>query len=171
MGWHNPPLSWDQLERTLSGEPTAPPVADPPGRRSDPGPVSRRRKRLPPVLPKRPDDAVPYAELHAHSSYSFLDGASSPEDLLAEGDLGDRDLADIDRDRELRDREAAGFRRRQVGLLGRRGIAQELDAVGRELADEQPAAEQESVLIQVRWQDEALRLHDLTSGGVCLPCE
>lgn len=26
---------------------------------------------------------VPYAELHAHSAYSFLDGASLPEDLVA----------------------------------------------------------------------------------------
>ena len=29
---------------------------------------------------------VPYAELHAHSSYSFLDGASSPEDLVEEAE-------------------------------------------------------------------------------------
>jgi error-prone DNA polymerase len=26
---------------------------------------------------------VPYAELHAHSAYSFLDGASSPRELVA----------------------------------------------------------------------------------------
>ena len=26
--------------------------------------------------------AVPYAELHAHSAYSFLDGASTPEELV-----------------------------------------------------------------------------------------
>jgi len=25
---------------------------------------------------------VPYAELHAHSAYSFLDGASLPEELV-----------------------------------------------------------------------------------------
>ncbi|WOO93918.1 error-prone DNA polymerase [Helcobacillus massiliensis] len=31
-----------------------------------------------------PERAVPYAELHAHSHFSFLDGASSPEDLVAE---------------------------------------------------------------------------------------
>lgn len=28
--------------------------------------------------------AHPYAELHAHSAYSFLDGASSPQELVAE---------------------------------------------------------------------------------------
>ena len=39
---------------------------------------------------RRPDDArparsrVPYAELHAHSAYSFLDGASTPEELVEE---------------------------------------------------------------------------------------
>ncbi|WP_061017097.1 error-prone DNA polymerase, partial [Microbacterium sp. CCH5-D1] len=47
----------------------------------------------------RPADAVPYAELHAHSSYSFLDGASSPEDLLAEAErLGLTALALTDHD-------------------------------------------------------------------------
>lgn len=101
MGWHNPPLSWNELERTLSGEesPSPPPGAEPKNTRSDPGPVSRRRKRTPPVGIPRPHDAVPYAELHAHSSYSFLDGASSPEDLLAEADrLGLTALALTDHD-------------------------------------------------------------------------
>lgn len=27
---------------------------------------------------------MPYAELHAHSNFSFLDGASHPEELAAE---------------------------------------------------------------------------------------
>ena len=101
MGWHNPPLSWSDLERTLSGEesPPTPPGAEPRGQRTDPGPVSRRRKRTPPTAIARPEDAVPYAELHAHSSYSFLDGASSPEDLLAEADrLGLTALALTDHD-------------------------------------------------------------------------
>ncbi|MDF2506637.1 MAG: error-prone polymerase [Microbacterium sp.] len=101
MGWHNPPLSWHDLERTLSGEesPPTPPGAEPRGRRTDPGPVSRRRKRTPPTAIARPEDAIPYAELHAHSSYSFLDGASSPEDLLAEADrLGLTALALTDHD-------------------------------------------------------------------------
>ncbi|MCZ4302782.1 error-prone DNA polymerase [Microbacterium oxydans] len=101
MGWHNPPLSWNELERTLSGEesPSPPPGAEPKNTRRDPGPVSRRRKRTPPIGIPRPHDAVPYAELHAHSSYSFLDGASSPEDLLAEADrLGLTALALTDHD-------------------------------------------------------------------------
>ena len=102
MGWHNPPLSWNDLERTLSGEespPSPPPAAEPRGQRTDAGPVSHRRKRTPPVAIPRPESAVPYAELHAHSSYSFLDGASSPEDLLAEADrLGLTALALTDHD-------------------------------------------------------------------------
>ncbi|GEC74974.1 error-prone DNA polymerase [Microbacterium maritypicum] len=102
MGWHNPPLSWNDLERTLSGEespPSPPPAAEPRGQRTDAGPVSHRRKRTPPVAVPRPESAVPYAELHAHSSYSFLDGASSPEDLLAEADrLGLTALALTDHD-------------------------------------------------------------------------
>lgn len=104
MGWHNPRLTWTELERTLSGEQSVPgsrePVAaEPNGKRPDDGPVSRRRKRMPPVDIVRPDDAVPYAELHAHSSYSFLDGASSPEELIAEAErLGLTALAITDHD-------------------------------------------------------------------------
>ena len=33
---------------------------------------------------ERPASSVPYAELHAHSAYSFLDGASTPEELVEE---------------------------------------------------------------------------------------
>lgn len=100
MGWHNPPQTWHELERTLSGEEPAPRQAvEPPASRPDPGPISRRRQRTPVTGIRRPADAVPYAELHAHSSYSFLDGASSPEDLLAEAErLGLTALALTDHD-------------------------------------------------------------------------
>lgn len=44
-------------------------------------------------------DTVPYAELHAHSAFSFLDGASHPEELAAEGArLGLTSLAITDHD-------------------------------------------------------------------------
>ena len=47
----------------------------------------------------RDPDALPYAELHAHSSFSFLDGASSPEELLEEAErLGLHALAITDHD-------------------------------------------------------------------------
>jgi len=59
-------------------------------------------KRGPYVAPQgilRDPDALPYAELHAHSSYSFLDGASSPEELLEEAErLGLHALAITDHD-------------------------------------------------------------------------
>jgi len=43
--------------------------------------------------------AVPYAELHVHSHYSFLDGASSPEELVEEAvELGLHALAITDHD-------------------------------------------------------------------------
>src|SRR5690606_11176366 len=100
MGFNNPGLPWSQHERTLCA-PTdpAPASAEPPIRRADPGPLSRHRPPAsrPPVV--RPADAVPYAELHAHSSYSFLDGASSPDELLAEAEaLGLTALAITDHD-------------------------------------------------------------------------
>ncbi|MGB3731523.1 error-prone DNA polymerase [Microbacterium sp.] len=98
MGFSNPPLTWKALQRTLEA-PTAPASAEPLAPRQDPGPLSRHRPpaSAPPVT--RPADAVPYAELHAHSSYSFLDGASSPDDLLAEAEaLGLTALAITDHD-------------------------------------------------------------------------
>ncbi|MGM7671841.1 error-prone DNA polymerase [Microbacterium sp. A93] len=104
MEFHNPPLSWKELEQTLSGratsaQSTSDPTSTEPARRPDPGPISRKRKSTPPAETIRPENAVPYAELHAHSSFSFLDGASSPEDLIAEAErLGLTALAITDHD-------------------------------------------------------------------------
>src|SRR6202045_943598 len=72
------------MERVLSGKPRrsgTPSVWGP----ADDVPLSRKRVSYQP-----PDDnrtvrsSVPYAELHAHSAYSFLDGASPPEELIEE---------------------------------------------------------------------------------------
>ena len=83
MDWNNPALSWDTFERTLSGRPAAPRT-----RRARPAPTTPApTKPAPPPeipIPELEAPVVPYAELHAHSHYSFLDGASSPEDLIAE---------------------------------------------------------------------------------------
>ncbi|WP_313358300.1 PHP domain-containing protein, partial [Microbacterium sp.] len=99
MGFSNPPQTWHQLERTLDLEGPAPVQSEPVRPRADPGPVSRRRRTTAHLDVRRPADAVPYAELHAHSWYSFLDGASSPEDLLAEAErLGLSALAITDHD-------------------------------------------------------------------------
>ncbi|MEU0313456.1 error-prone DNA polymerase [Nocardioides sp. NPDC006273] len=77
MGWNNPEIPWKELERRLSGRPPADPYGD--------APISRRKKRLPEGEVRGPEGpVVPYAELHAHSDFSFLDGASSPSALVAE---------------------------------------------------------------------------------------
>jgi error-prone DNA polymerase len=86
MGWNNPPVPWKKLERTLSGE-------LPPGDGNDSPAWSRRRDgyfRPADLDALRGDDhagsqvRVPYAELHCHSNFSFLDGASHPEELVEE---------------------------------------------------------------------------------------
>lgn len=97
MGFHNPAMSWKDLEKTLSGDPGG--SGETRATRTDPGPISRKRRSEPPPPITPPADAVPYAELHAHTSYSFLDGASPPEDLLAEAArLGLTALAITDHD-------------------------------------------------------------------------
>ncbi|KAF0848394.1 DnaE-like error-prone DNA polymerase [Nocardia caishijiensis] len=86
MGWSNGPPTWSELERVLSGKPSARPAEEMhPGDGGDSPAWSRKRGeyRAPDLeLPAGP--AVPYAELHAHSAYSFLDGASPPEELVEE---------------------------------------------------------------------------------------
>jgi error-prone DNA polymerase len=89
MGWTNPDVSWSELERRMSGRPG--PIQE--------GAFSRRRDRYEhrPIEP--PPDAVPYAELHCHSSHSFLDGASEPSALAEEAvRLGLTALAITDHD-------------------------------------------------------------------------
>lgn len=56
------------MERVLSGK--------------APTPTAASVQALPDL--KRRRSTVPYAELHAHSAYSFLDGASAPEELVEE---------------------------------------------------------------------------------------
>ncbi len=98
MGWHNPPVKWSELERALSDSqrPTGAPAGGDGG--DSPAWSHKRGAYVPPRI-ERPLDVVPYAELHAHSSYSFLDGASSPEDLVEEAErLGLHALAITDHD-------------------------------------------------------------------------
>src|SRR5215475_12526138 len=78
MGWDNPPLPWRELQRRLSWG-TGEPAGD-----AEPGrPEPRAVTRLPAPAPAD-SQLPPWAELHCHSSYSFLDGASSPAELVAE---------------------------------------------------------------------------------------
>jgi error-prone DNA polymerase len=84
MGWNNPPIPWSELERRLSdrNRPGAPARGD---GGDSPAWSRKRQKYRPPERPRPPDaDVVAYAELHCHSNFSFLDGASPPEDLVEE---------------------------------------------------------------------------------------
>ena len=91
MGWDNPPVPWQELQRRMTwgeGRPARRERAEsaPP----KPGP----RRRL-----SRPGASIPWAELHCHSSFSFLDGAATPGELVAEAArLGLEALALTDHD-------------------------------------------------------------------------
>ncbi|NPC44078.1 error-prone DNA polymerase [Nocardioides sp. zg-1230] len=89
MGWNNPQMHWKELERRLSGLPGA-----------DDAPVSRRKRASTEARSiERPAAVTPYAELHCHSHFSFLDGASSPAELVEEAvRLGLHALAITDHD-------------------------------------------------------------------------
>ncbi|HEX2313864.1 MAG TPA: error-prone DNA polymerase [Thermomonospora sp.] len=71
MGWSNPAIPWREFERRLTwknGEREAASKENPP----------------PPPPPRRRTGGVPWAELHCHSAFSFLDGASDPASLAHE---------------------------------------------------------------------------------------
>src|SRR5436190_14629857 len=74
VGFNNPNMPWPELERQLSWN------------RPRPGhPESRHRQPYePPPAAVRRRGAVSYAELHCHTNFSFLDGASKPEELVEE---------------------------------------------------------------------------------------
>lgn len=98
MGFNNPSVPWSEMEQLLSDRRR--PSGRPAGADGGDSPAWSH-KRGPYVAPgiERPADAIPYAELHAHSSFSFLDGASSPEELAEEAErLGLHALAITDHD-------------------------------------------------------------------------
>ena len=79
-GFNNPDMTWAQLERALSDRRPRP-VG--PKENYDNAAASRHRPAYePPAVVRRRTGAVPYAELHCHSNFSFLDGASPPEELV-----------------------------------------------------------------------------------------
>ena len=86
MGWNNPNVPWSDIERLLSDRPDgARPTDIWAGDGNDSPAWSRKRQAyLPPADLERCRGSVRYAELHCHSNFSFLDGASHPEELAAE---------------------------------------------------------------------------------------
>jgi len=87
MGFDNPVIPWRELERRLSdrtGTPLWSNGSRRSGRASSNGAgvvssLSGHQAGRGSGLPR-----VPYAELHARSRFSFMDGSSNPEDLVAE---------------------------------------------------------------------------------------
>ncbi|WP_433020070.1 error-prone DNA polymerase [Kribbella sp. CA-294648] len=110
MGYNNPPVKWSELERRLSnrsrpgsdgGRPAAGDGGDSPAWSQHRGPYVAAAEGESPIAraARLRAAAVPYAELHAHSTFSFLDGASQPERLVeTAADLGLHGLALTDHD-------------------------------------------------------------------------
>src|SRR4051794_32615619 len=84
MGWSNPDVPWSELEAALSGRTGSSLAGGPEADGGDAPAWSRKREPYrPPSEAAGPAGArVPYAELHCHSNFSFLDGASHPEELV-----------------------------------------------------------------------------------------
>src|SRR5438067_9230222 len=81
MGWSNGPRSWKEFHSRLAD---GRPRNVPPGADGDSPAWSRKRQPYEPPAITHSGGGVPYAELHCHSAYSFLDGASHPERLAEE---------------------------------------------------------------------------------------
>ncbi|MGW1173875.1 error-prone DNA polymerase [Kitasatospora sp. NPDC002543] len=91
----HPTVPWTELHRRLTG--AAPDRTVVPLRR--PVPEEPPGSGAEPPAPGSCKPAEPWAELHVHSAFSFLDGASDPEDLVAEAvRLGVETLAITDHD-------------------------------------------------------------------------
>jgi error-prone DNA polymerase len=121
VGFNNPDVPWHEIERTLSdrkpgGDPhkwwSTPPGTGEARRDHRPSHVPeganggdspawspRRAEYEPPTHLERRASTTAYAELHSHSNFSFLDGASHPEELAEEAArLGLEALALTDHD-------------------------------------------------------------------------
>jgi error-prone DNA polymerase len=103
VAFNNPSMPWSELERRLTGKDGR--DLDPPDWANGGDSPAWSRKRAPYEPPPdiswgaaRPE-AVPYAELHCHTNFSFGDGASHPEELAEEAvRLGLEALAVTDHD-------------------------------------------------------------------------
>ncbi len=90
MGWDNPPVPWRELQRRMTW-----------GTPENQAPNEVRLSRSASASLARPgrNPGAPWAELHCHSSFSFLDGAATPGELVTEAArLGLETLALTDHD-------------------------------------------------------------------------
>src|SRR5688572_2133916 len=139
VAWSNPDVPWSVLEATLSGRTGTSLKGGPEGDGGDSPAWSRTRGPYePPSLPQ-PEVRVPYAELHCHSNFSFLDGASHPEELVEQAArLGLEAIALTDHDGMygvVRFAEAAA----EVGLRTVFGAELTLDLPGAQTGVADPA--------------------------------
>ena len=85
MGFNNPSMPWRELERQLSGRgPSGRTGFHFPGDGSDSPAWGRKRQPYEAPAVARRRGQVPYSELHCHTNFSFLDGASHAEELVEE---------------------------------------------------------------------------------------
>ena len=77
MGWNDGPPTWSEMERVLSSRP-ARPRPEIVGDGGDSPAWSRKRGAYEGSVTSSGPSEIAYAELHAHSAFSFLDGASHP---------------------------------------------------------------------------------------------
>ncbi|WIY06507.1 error-prone DNA polymerase [Amycolatopsis mongoliensis] len=172
MAFNNPSVPWSEVERIASGRPPAP------GDGNDAPAWSRKREGYagaPADLRDRKtrDDAgdrirAPYAELHVHSNFSFLDGASHPETLVEEAARLELDaLVLTDHDGmygAVRFNDAA----RELGVRVGFGAELSLDLPGPQAGEPDPAGSH--LLVLARQQEGYHRLckvisHAQIAGG------
>jgi error-prone DNA polymerase len=145
-------LTWSQLERQLAGGRVTGQVTDPLAHADGgdaPG-FSRKRDGYEKREFELGNSEIPYAELHCHTNFSFLDGASDPAELVEEAvRLGLKALAITDHDGfygVVRFAEAA----REYGLKTVFGA--ELNIAGQERAG-QPDPVGEHLLLLARGEE------------------
>ena len=87
MGFNNPAMPWRELERRLSDRELESVNSSSRGSDENDSQIwPLRRVSFTSHGVRRFKAAIPYAELHTHSHFSFLDGASSPEELVLEAE-------------------------------------------------------------------------------------
>ncbi|MEN3308899.1 MAG: error-prone polymerase [Micromonosporaceae bacterium] len=149
-----PGMRWEELQRRLSGQ-VVDPLAEADG---GDGPAFTRHRPVftaPPTL-VRGSSTVAYAELHCHTHYSFLDGASAPEDLVVEAaGLGLHALAITDHD-GLYGVVQFATAARQVGLPAVYGAELSLDLPAGQAGTPDPAGRH--LLLLARGQEGYHRL-------------